>query len=737
MEPSLDPVDIRWKMAVACDVCRRRKVRCDGERPCSRCQKSQRECTFSLPRHVARRTQDPGPSKRERASSGSQENLPQPKRRSSSKSPTDGRPRSGHSGSGDPQVASIHSPPTKPPKDHLLLVDPDDQIVYSGPSSGMPLFARLGLLRTVEVSEGLQEDSQSTSHSAAAIGLTSASSPSRDYFDMCLQRCPQELMNTVFFPLLHAPSFLSEFIAVTERRLKCTPQYGAFLMSILAVTARLVEGGRALVPAADRAGEVYYEFAQDLLRVSKNKLDIRHILALYHLALFAEGRSSSAGIASSFLAEAIGLAFATGLHRGTDDFRMDPVTLQIRTRLFWALYSLDVALAYSQGRPALLRLSECSIELPAVVDNGMITKTEILPQPIDSPPVIMAAAVKMIDLHIILEQVLSAINAPLITISQRFDLGFISRRRSERLARAEMFLDEIESSLPSYLTRIALPASPSDNLEFLQSSRIRATLLFVRTLVARQALIDEFEATPPPADHPSDTTLAACALSVDIITTYSRLRHVGFLQYCSFNAVSHLTAASHTLIACMIRNNNLVFEHRPDLLSAIDMLIIFSTRFPSAETVAHQLVQLSRSLDYNTSSAGANSSEALAIRVLARKMAVSPAAGGPPSPHPTSIRPITPNGEHHPTTQSEQFDYDWLVKTALDTSVAPPIPPRRHSQDRNLPIPNLGPDTPRGLSPLDHGMTFGASLSPRPNGQSLSADWSNFSFLNDGLFGAL
>ncbi|OCF34177.1 hypothetical protein I316_04127 [Kwoniella heveanensis BCC8398] len=533
---------------------------------------------------------------------------------------------------------------------------------------------------------------------------------------------------------------LQEFIAVTERRLKCTPQYGALLMSILAVTAKLVEGGRALVSAADRAGEAYYEFAQDLLRVSKNKLDVRHILALYHLALFAEGRSSSAGIASSFLAEAIGLAFATGLHRSTDDFRMDPVTLQIRTRLFWALYSLDVALAYSQGRPALLRLSECSIELPAVVDNGMITKTEILPQPVDSPPVIMAAAVKMIDLYIILEQVLSAINAPLITISQRFDLGFIPRRRSERLARAEMFLDEIEGSLPPYLTKFALPTDPSDNLEFLQSSRVRATLLFVRTLVARQALIDEFEATPPPADHPSDTTLAACALSVDIITTYSRLRHVGFLQYCSFNAVSQLTAASHTLIACMIRNSNLIFEHRPDLLSAIDMLVIFSSRFPSAEAVAHQLVHLSRTLDHNTSSGGASSSEALAIRVLARKMAASPAAGGSPSPHPSSLRPVSPNHDTQPptqSTQSEQFDYDWLVRTALDTSVPPPVPPRRHSQDRNLPIPNLGPGTPRGFMPLDPSPGFGTSLSPGPNGQPSTADWSNFSFLNDGLFGAL
>lgn len=54
-------------------------------------------------------------------------------------------------------------------------------------------------------------------------------------------------------------------------------------MSILAVTVRLVESARALLPASERdtAGEAYFELAQDFIRISKNKLDIRHILALY------------------------------------------------------------------------------------------------------------------------------------------------------------------------------------------------------------------------------------------------------------------------------------------------------------------------------------------------------------------------------------------------------------------------------------------------------------------------
>jgi len=102
---------------------------------------------------------------------------------------------------------------------------------------------------------------------------------------------------------------------VVQRRLKCTPQYGALLMSILAVTARLVAPARASLPVSQRdtAGEEYFSFAQDLLRISQNKLDIRHILALYRehdhrarflrlipdLAVYAEGQQGAASASRS------------------------------------------------------------------------------------------------------------------------------------------------------------------------------------------------------------------------------------------------------------------------------------------------------------------------------------------------------------------------------------------------------------------------------------------------------
>ncbi|KAF7561742.1 hypothetical protein G7046_g2399 [Stylonectria norvegica] len=787
-DEAVDLSDIRWKMLVACDTCRRRKVRCDGQRPCLKCSKGGKACTFSTPRRVVIHPSPARALKRPRTDSLSPRPS-SPKTWTTSNTTSQGSisrsPVSRIQNVGDgfkeetsqPKISS----PSRSGKEHLLLIDSDDQIVYSGPSTDMPLFARLGLLHTVEVSESDKTGTDFASHSADALGITGATTSSGDCFDICLRNCPQELMiklighhlsNPIFFPLLHSPSFLSEFTAITHRRLSCTAQYGALLMGVLAVTVRLVESARALLPPSERhqAGEAYFELAQDFLRASKNKLDIRYILALYRwfaqllphlilgltgradLALFAEGRSDSAGqfpleisqsgdnnlvlgSVSSFIAEAVGLAFTTGLHRSTVEFKMDPVTLQIRTRLFWALYTLDTTLAYSQGRPPLIRLSECSVDLPVIVDNEYIKKTEILPQPGSDPPLAIAAAVKMIEIYMVLEQVSSAINAPSRTPADAYSLGDLRTSRSRLMKRARMRLDEIEQQLPPYLSQVS--ATPNATLSFLFSCRVRTVLQFVRTLVARQALIDELESgVEPTGEEASLATLEACRLSVDTVKTYSRLRHLGLLPYCGFYAVSHVTAAGHTLIACMLRSANLALEHRPDLLTAIDILLVFSSLFPHAKTVAQLLVQLSRNLDHNH---GSNTqSEAVAIRVLARRMARSPSA--------EEFRRFTP-ALSWPSWKgdfSERIDAEPLFKQAI--RIKPPTTSTSFSQPYAVDSTYLPAhrNEPTIFSATDTELSWPSSTAAgplEPQWMSNASDhtvWGHsFSFLNDGLFSKL
>lgn len=313
--------------------------------------------------------------------------------------------------------------------------------------------------------------------------------------------------------------------------------------------------------------------------------------------------------------------------------------------------------------------------------------------------------------------------------------------------------EQIERDIPSYLSQVDATTSPAS--KFFHSSRVRATFQFVRTLIARQALIDEFEANSnaPPAedDETRSATSEACRLSLDTIKTYSRLRHLGLLRFCGFQAVSHLTAAAHTLIACMLRSSNLAFEHRPDLLTAIDVLLVFSSPFPDVKTIAQLLAQLSRTLDYRHGSS--SHSEAVAIRVLARQNLASPnptqTSAEPPPVSTTApalsswfswdcdlpdpgqplskhyMRGAGPSGAHNPHHNDSSI---------LGTAAPPPALSRETStfattDDASawLSLPSPSPIVESQWMPSHNAVNNAMA--------KVDSAWGNsFSFLNDGLF---
>lgn len=279
--------------------------------------------------------------------------------------------------------------------------------------------------------------------------------------------------------------------------------------------------------------------------------------------------------------------------------------------------------------------------------------------------------------------------------------------------------------------------TPNPTSSFFFSCRVRTVLQFVRTLIARQALIDELETGPESSKEETGfATSEACRLSVDTVKTYSRLRHLGLLRFCGFHAVSHVTAAAHTLIACMLRSSNLAFEHRPDLLTAIDILLVFSSPFPYVETVAQLLVQLSRTLDH---SHGSNTqSEAIAIRVLARRMARSPSNAEAPLFTPVLSWPSS-KGDI-----SQRIDTEPLFKQNI--GVGPSNPSTSYNQS-SISDSTLSPAQREDTSIFSTTSDTSAWLSSTPM-DSVEPQWmynasdhavwgDGFSFLNDGLFSKL
>lgn len=304
-------------------------------------------------------------------------------------------------------------------------------------------------------------------------------------------------------------------------------------------------------------------------------------------------------------------------------------------------------------------------------------------------------------------------------------------------AKTLTWYSKIEAGLPPYLNRDVSTDAFADqsrvprNLLFLQSLRISTTCQFIRTLIARQRFVEELEETQP--GFRSSASKEACDLSLSIIRSYSKSRHFGLLQFFNFHAVSHLVCAGHTLLACMMNDSNTAFEYRPELLIAIDVLLVFKARYPSSETAAHMLIQLSRRLDYTSGASGG--SDSAKVRILARK------------PTPSSTLPSS--GSQGP----ERVDFDWLVKAAEGRAIEHPLLAEQSQWmlPSGPPIPQANPAFLQSADPYSgnhlptgdghendwEGLLNGKGLVFTPDGFfNVDATWedNNFSFLNDGLF---
>lgn len=210
----------------------------------------------------------------------------------------------------------------------------------------------------------------------------------------------------------------------------------------------------------------------------------------------------------------------------------------------------------------------------------------------------------------------------------------------ESLDSISIRLDRIEADLPPFLQHDSSSTSTALTSDRHQPALLAATILFIRTLFQRQSIIIDRRHIKA-----SEVASDAASLSQRTIKLYDRLRHFGHLPSCSYNAVSHLTAAGHTLIAAIRAQPELALEHRPDLLIAIDLLNQLSSRYTSASQVAALLSDLCKVFDKRSGDTA--SRERTAIRVLARRMARSPAIV-------TAVNPEAPIVPIHTTIQQQE-----------------------------------------------------------------------------------
>lgn len=90
--------------------------------------------------------------------------------------------------------------------------------------------------------------------------------------------------------------------------------------------------------------------------------------------------------ASWFLARlAVSLAVELGLHRSTKkghpNRKVDYIEEEMRKRVWWCLYTIEVSICYKLGRPAGITAGDYDIELPERIDDDYLTAGGYLQRP--------------------------------------------------------------------------------------------------------------------------------------------------------------------------------------------------------------------------------------------------------------------------------------------------------------------------------------------------------------------
>ncbi|KAF8581867.1 hypothetical protein K439DRAFT_1653947 [Ramaria rubella] len=447
------PKERRFKLSRACDRCRRRRIKCDEGHPCQSCLSSHSPCTFEEP---GKRTQH-AKSKRTATLEDRMHHL----ETLIHSIPTTRRPR--------PRLPLPHAlprrcpapalslaaltnpaphfpPPPSPPRPALapsyMYFDEQGCKRWQGETSGLPLLdllfdrAQGGRARThgrpewhpqpAPDSPAEQDDSASVSPaewfpdrvaSHADINpetlwkvITSCISP--DLMDTLVQ-C---YLSTSYYlmPFLHVPTFLADY----GNPLKWgEPGFASFILAMCCLSSRHIDDPRPrtapTTPPGTDAGTRWFDLFTRLRTLPPaDRPTLYTIQAVLLAAIYAIGLGKLSK-AFALLSEAVTLSFDAGLHRSTAQYAaFTPLEDEIRKRTFWAVYIWDKQAAAAFGRPPLLRLRDCDVGEPAVVDDEFVTAEGVGRQPEGRPPSCMEAFVATVRYYTVLEAVLDLPPSP-------------------------------------------------------------------------------------------------------------------------------------------------------------------------------------------------------------------------------------------------------------------------------------------------------------------------------------
>ncbi|PGH15092.1 hypothetical protein AJ79_02618 [Helicocarpus griseus UAMH5409] len=417
----------RRRIARACDMCRKKKIKCDGKMPkCSHCINYKTECVFTqvekkrnppkgakyieglenrlgrmesllrlsgllteadsgktdlsaLEKRLADKSgQPPGLSSKPSTASFNFNQINQP-------SPANSAPHvESHASPRTPNTSTDSHKESEAELDSLsdmmcsLVTNNCGETRYIGSSSGFSIFSP----------KGIQWVNEKTGDSSFQHMISSAYVDDNKWMywkpeifsDIFARRVfkplpPREEAMSLFkdyfenfncvFPLFHEPTFMH----LVERQYSRDPYEGsgwwASINVALAIAHRLRVMSNLVPQEEDKKAWLYLKNAMGVLtELTMRNTDLLSVQALLGMALFLQGTPNPQP--TFFLvAAAIRLSHSIGLHKRGSGFGLNPVELEQRKRVFWIAYILDKDICLRSGRPPVQDDDDMNVELPS------------------------------------------------------------------------------------------------------------------------------------------------------------------------------------------------------------------------------------------------------------------------------------------------------------------------------------------------------------------------------------
>ncbi|KAI0248863.1 fungal-specific transcription factor domain-containing protein [Lactifluus subvellereus] len=322
----------------------------------------------------------------------------------------------------------------------------------------------------------------------------------------------------LFLPLLHRPTF--------ERQLRDglhfrEPAFGSVLLCLCACAARYSDDPRVLLDGSTSwhsSGWKWFGQVQMLRRTLMGP-PLLYDVQMYALAcLFLQGCSAPQSC-WTMIGVGIRLVQDTGRHRKKMYCNMDLVEAEQWRRAFWVLVVLDRLMSASFGRPCAIHEEDFDVDLPAEVDDEYWENEHDPEQAFKQPPG-KPSLLSYFVCSIKLNQILAVALRTIYTINKsKSFLGFVGPQWEQQIvAELDSGLNEWIDTVPGHLKWDTTGQNFRDLRWFLQSASLYSHYYHLQILVHRPFIPSPRK--PSPLSFPSlaicTNAARSCAHVVDL-----------------------------------------------------------------------------------------------------------------------------------------------------------------------------------------------------------------------------